>query len=456
MDEKELYKDFNNINIDEHEFDNIDVCMTDIQRKRFKSNLKKRAKNRKFFKLKIGAAGTAAALACIIGISYANPSFASQIPLLNPIVEMLGFTGDYADYSAIINKTVTYGGESFTINNVVCYDNNIIIGYSAKSNKKIDSRGPLFFPTFKVDGKWLNVGSTGGVKNIDDKNIMGTIELISDEMKLPDNFKLDMSFKKFDGISGNWDFKFNISKSQLSKNAKVYKPNKVVTCNNNDFTIAKIYLTPLNTSISMHSSKKIDYSAENHENQFPSLIVLDDKGNELWEGSSNAKSSDDGSNYTSSYSKISIDTKYLTFIPYVSHGGGYSYTGKNGKEVTVEIPDPYAAKDKLIPINTKLPIEVSQGNNGKVILNKIAVSDDKATIQGIIEGKLPEHQTVHLEGDNPKADIKLLKTDIKKIAADKYEFTEEYSGLNKDKNFKIRIPNLDYILYDARVIVPLK
>jgi hypothetical protein len=217
-------------------------------------------------------------------------AFKTQIPLLNPIVEMLGFTGDYTDYSAIINKTVTYGGESFTINNVVCYDNNIIIGYSAKSNKKID------------------------------------------------------------------------------------------------------------------------YSAKNHDNQFSSFVVLNDNGNELREGSSNGKSSDDGSNYTSSYSKINIDAKYLAFIPYVSHGSGYSYKDKNGKEVTVENPDPYAAKDNLVPINTKLPIEVSEGNNGKVALNKIAISDGKATIQGIIEGKLPERQTVYLEGDNPKADIRTLKS----------------------------------------------
>ncbi len=465
MNEKEIYKDFNNINIDEHEFDDIDVEMTDIQKHNLKSRLKNNIKTRKFIKTKIGAA-TAASLLLFIGIGYANPSFASQIPILNPIVEMLGQTGDYANYSDIVNKKVTYNGKSFTINSVVCYDNNVIIGYTAESNTKIDSTGPLFFPTFKVNGKWLNVGSGGVAKNVNDKTIMGTLELMTgNDLTLPENFQFDMSFQKFDSTAGNWDFNFNISKSELSKNTKVYKPNQDMTFNNKKGTITEITLSPLDTAISIHSNieydKSIVGSEEAHKTEFEvnrtDFIVLDDKGNELSEESGQATPGPGGFySFNKHYSKINMDTKYLTLIPVIGHGGGYAYGDQNGKTVEVENPDPYDAKDVSVPINTSLPIDISEGNIGKVTLTKISVLNDKATICGVIYGKLPNEQYVVLQGDNPKADIRLLNTTIKKIGDDKYELTEEFSGLNNDKNFKIIAPNLDYDEYDSRITVPLK
>ncbi|WP_333887903.1 DUF4179 domain-containing protein [Clostridium sp.] len=440
MSEKNIYKDFNNITIDEHEFDDIDICMTDAQKSNLKCSLKKKIKMRKSTMYKIVAASVAG-LIVLIGVGYTNPAFASKIPILNSIVEMLGQTGDYANYSDILNKTITYGGKSFTINSVLCYDNRIIIGYTVQSNNKIDSADALFFPLFKVNGKWLNVGSTGGVKNLDKNKAMGTIELICDTI-LPDSFKFDMSFNKLDDTTGNWDFRFNIVKAKLSQETKVYDPNQPIVLNNHNFTITQISLTPLNTLISMHS---------NSEGQIPGSffdfwIILDDRGNELTQvGGSGEQSCD----VTIPYSKADKSTKYLTIIPYRKYGGIELVQG-----IQSEIQP-----EESVSFNTKLPIELFEGKNSKVIINKISFLNDNnnTIIQGIIYGKLPNYQVVFLKGDNPKADIALLNTTIKKIDTDKYEFIREYSGLKNDKNYKLIAPNIDNMVdYNSRITVMLK
>lgn len=144
---------------------------------------------------------------------------------------------------------------------------------------------------------------------------MGTIELLpSNNTGLQDNFKFNMSFDKLDGAAGNWDFKLNVTKAELSKSASVYEPNQPVAFNSNNFTISKVALTPLNTLISMHSTTVQQMPSS----FFDYWIVLDDKGNELTQvGGTGNQDSD----ITVAYSKADENTKYLTIIPYRRYQG---------------------------------------------------------------------------------------------------------------------------------------
>jgi hypothetical protein len=280
----------------------------------------------------------------------------------------------------------------------------------------------------------LNVGTTGGSENLDNNTVIGTILIMSDPITLPDKFNFEMSFNSLDNTSGNWDFKFSISKAELSKNKKTYTPNQVVKYGNYDFTIDKIALTPLSTVISRHSSSQSKMPF------FP--IILDDQGNEISKGGGRIRESSDRFDITSTLSKINQDAKYLTIVPYAENS--------NNEPNVVSVP-----------LNTKLPIELSQGKIGNITINNITFSDDndKAIIQGIMYGKLPNFREMglSLDGDNPKADMTLLNTTIKKIGIDKYEITKEYSGLKNDKNYKLTVSNLDNIIdYNSRITVILK
>ncbi|WP_326513309.1 DUF4179 domain-containing protein [Clostridium intestinale] len=430
MSEKNIYKDLNNIIIDENEFDNI--SMTDMQKFRLKRSVMKKIRTKKVSISKIIAASVVG-LIVFIAVGYANPAFAVQIPILNSIVEMFGKTGDYISYSNVVNKTISCDGKSFTIDSILSYDNRILIGYTAESNKKINSSDALFFPKFKIDGKEINVGYSGGVKNVTDNKIIGTTEIILNDT-LPNNFKFDMMFDKFDDTSGDWSFKFDITKAELDKDAKIYETNKSVAFNDHKFDIDKVTLTPLNTLISISS---------NSANEIPSSffdfwIVLDDKGNEITQVGG---SREPASNVTVAYSSVDKNTSSLTLIPFRRNSG-----------VGVE-------SSKTVDIDEKLPMELSEGKDSKVVINNVDFSNDKdnVIIKGVIYGKLPNYQVVFLEGDNPKADISLLNTTIKRVDTDKYEFTREYSGLNNDRNYKLIVPNIDSTVdYDSRVTVELK
>ncbi len=436
MNEKDLYKDFNNVNIGEHEFDDIEVNMTDIQKSNLKRNLKTNLNTKKFVKTKIAAGSVAAALTVIIGVGFTNPSFASSIRILNPIVQMRGYTGDYENHTDIVNKTVTCNGKSFTINNVTCFDNNIIIGYTAKSNEKLDARGPLFAPTFKVNGKLLNVGFGGRPKNLDEYTAIGTIELMQNDMILPDDFNFNMSFNKLGDTDGNWNLDFNVSKENLGKLTKVYKPNQAVVFKNHNFTISKVTLNPLCTMISVHNNLN-----GGKQEVPPEILVYDDKGNALEPGAGNGVIPDANGDLNIPYQKVNEDTKYLTIV-------------------TLPANDEYKPSES-VPINTKLPIQLSAGFNRKVTLTKVEYSNDNdsVSIQAIIDGKIPSDKIpddiVGIEGDDSKCPFENLGHTIKKIGNNKYEFTIKYSGLKNDKNYRITAPNIDYY-YDSKVTVKLK
>lgn len=133
MSERNIYKDLNNIIIDENEFDNIN--MTDMQKFKLKRSLMKKIRTKKVSISKIIAASVVGLIVFIV-VGYANPAFAAQIPILNSIVEMFGKTGDYISYSNVVNKTIAHDGKFFTVDSILSYDNRILIGYTAESNKK--------------------------------------------------------------------------------------------------------------------------------------------------------------------------------------------------------------------------------------------------------------------------------------------------------------------------------
>lgn len=448
MSEKDIFKAFNNMNIDEHEFDNIEVNISDIQKKKLKNSLKNKIKTNKFKKLKIGAATAAAALLCITGIGYMNPSFASQIPGLNPIVQELNYYGDqgeYAKYSEIINKTVSFNGTSFTINSVVCDENSLIIGYTIKSDKIIDNRElPGFQPSFKINNIQMNSGWGGGGKNTDARTHIGTLEInMARKIYFPNKFKFDMSFNSLLGVKGNWDFKFIVSRNALNKETRSISPNMTVKLNNGTIKIKKVSLSPINTTI------LFDSTADTGDCEW---LAFDDAGNEL-----SFKSGDTSNGLfnryesTYSYSKIGKTAKKLIIVPCIRSDN----TGNLSKKYNLA-----KSKNVIIPANTKLPFDASQGKNGKVTITNVTTSNDKLTIQGIVTGNFPQHQVkgVYINSTNKTADstIKELNTTMKKISANKYEFTREYGSVDNSIPCNITVENFDYIDYSQKFEIPLK
>lgn len=137
LEEKELYKLFNEIKFEEIELNNIEEEVDIIQKDRIKKNLNNKIKGEnRSNKLKYISIAAAITLVFSIGVVTTSPTFAKNIPVLNSMIQILnnkyGNKGDYAKYSEIINKSVSNNGITITINEVIADDSKLIIGYTLK------------------------------------------------------------------------------------------------------------------------------------------------------------------------------------------------------------------------------------------------------------------------------------------------------------------------------------
>lgn len=126
-------------------------------------------------------------------------------------------------------------------------------------------------------------------------------------------------------------------------------------------------------------------------------IAFGDKGVELIPKGLGGGNFDTNKNIFSSemeYVKTKSIPKYLTIVPckiIPSAGGGVS-TDKNGKETPIAIETKKPKEISKI-IDGVYPIELSQGDMGKIIIKQIKTEDNKTTVEYTAEGKAPYFQT---------------------------------------------------------------
>lgn len=240
FEEKDILELLNYINIDKDEEENLDLNMDDLIKKRLKKNLLKQVKGKrakKNFKHKVVAASLIIAAALI---SVNIPAFAKNISEFKSVIQaLIGYgvpkEGEYEKYSNSINKSVTDKGITLTINEVVCDDTELMIAYTIKTKddiKKIvkerkDSSSMPFslFPYIKINGKQAGSSSGSDEKYLDGHTYINSESMDIENMNLKNSFNVDLNVKNIYGVIGNWNLKFSVSKDEISKHTKVFKPN---------------------------------------------------------------------------------------------------------------------------------------------------------------------------------------------------------------------------------------
>lgn len=240
FEEKDILELLNCINIDKDEEENLDLNMDDLRKKRLKKNLLKQVKGKrakKNFKHKVVAASLIIAAALI---SVNIPAFAKNISEFKSVIQaLIGYgvpkEGEYEKYSNSINKSVTDKGITLTINEVVCDDTELMIAYTIKTKddiKKIvkerkDSSSMPFslFPYIKINGKQAGSSSGSDEKYLDGHTYINSESMDIENMNLKNSFNVDLNVKNIYGVIGNWNLKFSVSKDEISKHTKVFKPN---------------------------------------------------------------------------------------------------------------------------------------------------------------------------------------------------------------------------------------
>lgn len=464
FDEKEIFELLNDVNIDEKQYDDVDIKVSEIQKYNLKSSLKKQIKSKgKSKKLKYAVSAAAVILTCVIGGGFIDPTFAQNIPVLSSVIEKIngnsGFKGEYSKYSQTVEKGVTDKDLTLTIKEVVCDDNTLIIGYSIKSDKKIKDLLPdknmavphLMFPEFKVNGTKLNVGSGGRGEYVDDYTYIGTEELDIAAKSIPKNFNFDIQVNNIGGINGNWSFKFSVSKEQISKKTTTFNPNTKVEFKDCSINIKKVSLSPIDMAIVFDGR----YKKDRNKNisgiiEYNDWFVLDDKGVELAPKGASGGSTFHIFNdfkYQMHFEALKETPKYLTVIPYMPKW----HSNKSGK---------YKIKESEKPLEGSYPIELPQGKMGKIIIKDIKVLPEKTIVYYTAEGLAPFSQAESLyirdESDNivePKENL-----DIRKDLSNPNEYVKEFEALDKGKKYKLSARNFeDYdVREDLKFKIPLQ
>ena len=457
MEEKDIYILFNSVKIEESEFDSMDEEVTDAEKKRIKKNLKRRIKAKGKFKLlKYGSIAAILSLISIIGIGCVSPTLAENIPVLNSITQKLndkfGFHGEYEKYSQIINRPVTSNGVTLTINEIIADDSKLMIGYTIKSDNKIENLEIFGLSKFlQINGeRSASSGSSTG-NYTDDHTYVGSEEIHTDLLKNTSNkINITLNVDEILNVKGKWNFSFSASKDELVKDSVVFKPNIKLDFPNSITNVDKVVFSPIDTSIFVSGNykdkEKVKNDVEvNHDGSlmdYDYWIAYDDKGVELMTKSTGGGGSDINKGtfkVEMQYNKLDKIPKYLTIVPckIIPSGGGGVYTDKNGKEIR------YTVKGKKpIEINNTIdgvyPIELSQGKMGKIIIEKIETKNDSTIVEYRVEGKAPYFEAESLWIKDSLGKIVDYKSyDIRKDENKPNEFVRQFEKLDPNKKYTI-------------------
>ncbi|EJO5349044.1 DUF4179 domain-containing protein [Clostridium botulinum] len=455
FEEKDILELFNYINIDKDEEENLDINMDDLRKKRLKKNLLKQVKgkkDKKSFKHKAVAASLIIAVAII---SVNIPAFAKNISEFKSVIQaLIGYgvpkEGEYEKYSNSVNKSVTDKGITLTINEVVCDDTELMIAYTIKTKddikkivKEVKDGSSMTFSLFqyiKINGKQPNSSLGSDERYLDGHTYINSDSINIGDMNLKNKFNVDLNVKNIYGVTGNWNLKFSVSKDEIFKHTKVFKPNIKAQFPDALVNVEKVSFTPINTTISVAGeyNKKEYKDIEKREKAFNvemtmgsmlyySWFILDDEGNEImFKGHSSSEVEDSPSKdfaYDLKFVNSKRIPKYLTVIPY--------------RDIFSKDNSPIQETYKNI--DGVYPIELSQGKMGKITIKEIKTYKDKTVVKYKAEGKDPFLQAKVLFVMDDKGNYVEEKENWNNVKKgnNPSEYIMELKPLDKNKKYKI-------------------
>lgn len=461
MKEKDLYKLFNQVKIEESEFEDIGEEVSEMQKERIKKNLNKKIKGRRNWKIfKYSSTAAAIALASLIGINTVSPSFAESIPLIGSIVQNLnekrGVYGDYEEYLQIVNKSVEDKGIDVTINEVIADGSRLHIGYTIKSDLKFDNNlWPLdgishITSDFKINGKDVYANSGMG-EYVDDQTYLGSESIDISDLEMAEELNINLKIYNINDIEGSWDFSFTASREEISKETIVFNPDMEIEFQDSTVKVDKVEFSPIGTYIFISG----DYKEEREE--FSSSIfdydywlAYDDKGVELISnGIGSGTSGEVGSRDFHSqmqYGKIDHIPEYLTIVPLKitpTGGGGVMFDGD--EEIAFEI-ETKEVKEVMEEVDGRYPKELVQGDFGKLIIHEVWADDSSTRVKFTAEGKAPQYQATRFKiKDDNGEDVKIINSDIRMDEDNLNEFEVQFEALDPNREYFFSTTDLNNV-----------
>lgn len=313
-----IYKYFNDIEMDLNKISSIDVELDDIT----KTSIKKKLKSSITIKKHKRVAQTGVAAAVIVSLllgsviipQNALATFADNIPVLNTLFQKFGsgYGGNFENYTQVIGEVKKDKGYEVRLDEVVMDDFSLKLIYTLKSPIKVSTligqKGNPFphIPdkSIKINGEEF-VGGLGGTDRIIDDYTVQVIEDFDiEKLNISKKIDIEINFKSINNIDGDWKFSFNTSKEKIAKDIKTFEPNNILKIKNVDgkevkLKFEKVSFSPISTAIKIKA---------NHEFEYNNLIFKDNNGNILTPRSASLSSNNVLFGYRGLYKFESLET----------------------------------------------------------------------------------------------------------------------------------------------------
>ena len=349
MKDKSIYELINELDLDDTEFEEVDVTEFDKAKVKKEVNRLIGKRKRTSWKMKAAAAVAVCGLS-VATLGLAFPVYAGNIPVIGDIFRFLdnGKTGlydDYQAYSSAINMTRESNGVKITLNDAIYDGKTVSLTYTIESEKDLG------------DDPWINdfldikgaegMGGSNQLAKVGDRQYVGLItgsnlgtnELDTVKVKWKvEGITTEQSEEK---IKGHWNFALTL---QASDN-NVQVVNQSVQQDGVEVEIKKITVTPMSFIVYYDQLVSKEVSEKWHGID-AEIEIKDDLGN-VYPGDGNGGSGDGEGNmsWSETFKKLDPKATKLYITPTVSL---WEYTPENhgGVEITED-------GEKAISIPTK-------------------------------------------------------------------------------------------------------
>ncbi|OBZ17320.1 DUF4179 domain-containing protein [Bacillus sp. FJAT-26390] len=365
---KDVYELLNDIDIDEHEF--VEMEVDDFEKAKVKEALKESINKKKKVK---GWKKKAAAAAIIVGVSAATfgvtfPAYAVSIPVIGDIFRFLdnGRTGlyeDYKQYSTALNMSQESNGIKITINDAIYDGKTVSLTFSIESERQLADH-PISHPLLDIKGAYGSGGSIQ-ISKVDKNKYVGLLTSTSHFRKERDSVKIrwkidSLAIKEApEKINGNWSFALSLDATERTTqviNQSVEHEGVVVN-------VGKIAVSPM--SFIVYFDQIVSEKTRNKWHGVDvDIEIKDDLGNR-YTGQGNGGSGDrDGYNmrWSKTFEKLDENATKLILTPRINfyehtadNHGSIEMTKDGQKEIPVSLKtgkgrEEYAADDIVIEL----------------------------------------------------------------------------------------------------------
>ena len=321
---KNLFKHFNDIDIDVNEFEEVEV--TDFEKAQYKKDLKSKVsktKSRKWMKsvaavcLSLGI-GTAS----IVGLSYTT--FAQDIPVINSIIKLLSdkekTLADSEEYLEPLDLVVEGNGTTIKINESLFDSKKFTVGYTIETEKDLGEVVQII-GGFKMNGQEyaLHQDDYHLVEKVGENKYAGlsiaTLPITSSLQEANFEFYITSIIGRDnkETIAGNWSFELHAKAPENS----VQLVEGISQKDNMSVELNKITYTPFSFTVNFHQSVQNLSLRETYYMIVGYIDAKDDLGNTYSSRPNGGTGDAEGEmDMSMTFGKLHPDAKKLIFTPH--------------------------------------------------------------------------------------------------------------------------------------------